>query len=41
MYDLWDDPHELINRYQGPGDAAIRATLTQMLVNFLLDMLPR
>lgn len=40
LYDLRHDPDELINRYEDPGDAAIRADLTESLVNFLLDTLP-
>lgn len=40
LYDLRHDPHELVNRYEEPGNATIRAGLTQTLVNFLLDTLP-
>jgi len=31
LYDLADDPHEMVNRFDDPGCAAVRAELTEML----------
>lgn len=37
LYDLRHDPDELVNRYDDPAEAGIRAELTRALADFLLD----
>lgn len=40
LYDLGQDPDELVNRYADPALAGIRAELTGAVVDFLLDTIP-
>jgi arylsulfatase A-like enzyme len=37
LYDLREDPDELVNRYEEPTCAGVRAELTQAVADFLLD----
>lgn len=41
LYDLRNDPHELVSQYDNPEVAPVRAALTQKLVSSLVDAVPR